>query len=75
MTDIVTNYIENILIIQGQTVKGTMGSFLKRTAKPCFLNDLLYPKEFGTCNETCPMYMSFGPANTKCILSRGGPYA
>ena len=72
MTDIVTNYIENILIIQGQTVKG---SFLKRTAKPCFLNDLLYPKEFGTCNETCPMHMSFGPVNTKCILSRGVPYA
>lgn len=72
MTDIVTNYIENILIIQGQTVKG---SFLKRTAKPCFLNDLLYPKEFGTCNETCPMRMSFGHVNTKCILSRGVPYA
>ena len=72
MTDIVTNYIENILIIQGQTVKG---SFLKRTAKPCSLNDLLYPKEFVTCNETCPMRMSFGPVNTKCILSRGVPYA
>lgn len=75
MTDIVTNCIENILIIQGQAVKSSVGSFLKRTAKPCFLNDLLYPKEFGVCNETCPMRMSFGHVNTKCILSRGAPYA
>ena len=73
MTDTVTKYVENILT--GQTVQGTIGSFLKRSASPCFFNDLLYPKEFGTCNETCPMYMSFGPANTKCILSRGGLYA
>lgn len=70
MTDIVTKYVENILT--GQTVKG---SFLKRTAKPCFLNDLLYPKEFGVCNETCPMCMSFGPMHNKCILSRGELYA
>ena len=73
MTDIVTKYVENILT--GQTMKGTIGSFLKRSANPCFFNDLLYPKEFGTCNETCPMRMSFGPMHNKCILSRGEPYA
>ena len=75
MTDIVTNYIENILIIQGQTIQGTIGSFLKRSANPCFFNDLIYPKEFGVCNETCPMRMPFGPMHNKCILSRGELYA
>lgn len=73
MTDIVTKYVENILT--GQTMKGTTGSFLKRSANPCFFNGLIYPKEFGTCNETCPMCMSFGPMHNKCILSRGEPYA
>ena len=56
-------------------MRGTIGNFLKRSANPCFFNDLIYPKEFGTCNETCPMRMSFGPMHNKCILSRGEPYA
>lgn len=73
MKDIMTNYVENVL--KGQTTKGTIGSFLKRSANPCFFNDLLYPREFGVCNETCPMRMSFGYMNNKCILSRGEPYA
>ena len=73
MKDLMTNYVENILT--GQTTKGTKGSFQKRTANPCFFNDLLYPREFGVCNETCPMRMSFGPMNNKCILSRGELYA
>ena len=66
-------YIENILA--GKTTKGTIGSFLKRSANPCFFNDLIYPREFGVCNETCPMRMSFGHMNNKCILSRGELYA